>query len=75
MPSTPEFISIPQSLDSNNLMRKTHKVFSNNMIQLKQNNIKSIDDKINNIMSKHIKNEEKNEFKMPLAAKNFNIEQ
>ena len=44
------------------------------MMGIKENNIRSIDDKINSIMKKHVKceNEEREDMRMPLGNKNFN---
>jgi hypothetical protein len=53
-PSTPEFInSPPQHFQDLGLLREAKTNFSSNMVGLKEQNIKSLDDRINNIMKKH----------------------
>lgn len=52
-PTTPQFITAPQQIDNFNIMRDTRTSFSHNMLGIKEQSIKTIDDKINQILQKH----------------------
>lgn len=53
-PSTPEFVNAPrQRLSSISFLQPCTQHFSSNMVEVKEQSIKSLDEKINSIMKKH----------------------